>query len=115
MPLLRARDGAILVRIGELRGEKVHQRRIDAVRIVLLGLREELLIERAEVEELVLADRAADGAAELLLFEIADAGSVGKLGRQAAPLLVFESRRLHSQRLIEASDETVRIRNGKIS
>ena len=37
--------------------------------IVLLGLGKELLIVRAEVEQLVLADRSADGAAELLLGE----------------------------------------------
>ena len=69
--------------------KKVHQHRVHAVGIVLLGLREELLVEGGEVKQLVFADSAAEGAAELLLGEAAEAGAVGEAGGQAGPLLVF--------------------------
>src|SRR5262249_14902142 len=65
------------------------QRRIDAFRIVLLGLGEELLIHGGEVEKLVLADSAADRASELLLREAAQARAVGKARSQAGPLLIL--------------------------
>src|SRR5258708_40336680 len=76
-----ARDGPVLIRVAELRREEVHQCWTDAVRIVLLGLREELLGVSAEIEDLIFLNGAADGAAELLLVESARAGAVGQAGR----------------------------------
>ena len=69
---------------------------IDAVRVVLLGLREELLVEGREVEQLVLLDGAADGAAELLLRETAQARAVGEARGQAGPFLILVQRAVDS-------------------
>ena len=55
MALLSRVMGPFSFGILKLGGEEVDQRRIDAVRVVLLGLREELLVEGGEVEQLVLA------------------------------------------------------------
>src|SRR5260370_31584799 len=85
-------DGAVLVGVGEFRGEEVHQSRTDAVGIVLFGLREELLVICDKVEQLVFLDGAAKRAAKLLLMEGAEASTVGKAGSEPGPLFILVQR-----------------------
>ena len=59
-----ASDGSVLVGVLEFGGKEGDEAGIDPVRVVLLGLREKLLIEGDEVEQLVFLDGPAKSAAE---------------------------------------------------
>src|SRR5205814_7731081 len=88
-------DGTVLVGVAQPGGEEIDQRGVYAVRIILLGLREGLLVIGAEIEEFVFADRPTESAAELLLSKPAQAGAVGKPRGQTGPLLILVRTAVH--------------------